>query len=417
MCLLLARQWRALNALLLGEHEAGHLGFEVRRLRRRLVLLAALLVAPLVAAAGAIGFVGLVAPHLVRRVIGADHRRLLPGAALAGALMLMRSRLDRARGRDAGRAARGHTHEPAGRPVLPVARGLAAARAAMLSARDLQLRRNGGALLSGVDLQLRGGEVLGVLGANGAGKSTLLAAWPASCRPRRARSGSTTGPCEAWSARGQARRRAVLPQTPPPALDLPVREVVEMGAYRFPELSPDAVAALSVRALDEADAGRLADRRYPALSGGEQQRVQFARVLAQCLAAPAATSLPACLLLDEPVAGLDPPRQHGILRSARRLGRRDGRRGAGGAARCEPGRAVVRPARAAGGWPLPARPAAARARSAAGAGRGLRHAGPRGRAHRSRRGGCWCGSNRRRTARAGPVAASGPPNCCITNRN
>jgi len=82
-------QWRALNALLLGEREALHLGFELQRLRARLILLVTLLVGPLVAVTGIIGFVGLVVPHLVRLVVGADHRPLLPLSLLAGALILV----------------------------------------------------------------------------------------------------------------------------------------------------------------------------------------------------------------------------------------------------------------------------------------------------------------------------------------
>ena len=82
-------QWRALNALLLGEREALHLGFELQRLRAWLILQVTLLVGPLVAATGIIGFVGLVVPHLVRLVVGADHRPLLPLSLLAGALILV----------------------------------------------------------------------------------------------------------------------------------------------------------------------------------------------------------------------------------------------------------------------------------------------------------------------------------------
>nr|WP_026641397.1 MULTISPECIES: iron ABC transporter permease [Bordetella] len=84
----LMRQWRAMNALLLGEREAQHLGFALVAVRYRLVVATALIVGPLVAATGGIGFVGLVVPHLVRMTLGADHRWLLPGSMLAGALAL-----------------------------------------------------------------------------------------------------------------------------------------------------------------------------------------------------------------------------------------------------------------------------------------------------------------------------------------
>jgi len=81
-------QWRLMNALLLGEREAQHLGFVLVSVRRRLILATALIVGPLVAATGGIGFIGLVAPHLVRLTVGANHRTLLPASALAGALTL-----------------------------------------------------------------------------------------------------------------------------------------------------------------------------------------------------------------------------------------------------------------------------------------------------------------------------------------
>ncbi len=85
----LPRRATALNALLLGESEARHLGFEVERLKRELVLCTALGVGAAVAAAGLIGFIGLVVPHLLRLLVGPDHRILLPASAMAGAALLL----------------------------------------------------------------------------------------------------------------------------------------------------------------------------------------------------------------------------------------------------------------------------------------------------------------------------------------
>lgn len=84
----LLRHWRMLNALLLGEREAHHLGFSLKSLRQRLILLVSLIVGPMVAVTGGIGFVGLVMPHLVRMWLGADHRWVLPASAISGALAL-----------------------------------------------------------------------------------------------------------------------------------------------------------------------------------------------------------------------------------------------------------------------------------------------------------------------------------------
>ncbi len=89
VALWLPRRAEALNALLLGESEARHLGIEVESLKRELVFCTALGVGAAVAAAGLIGFVGLVVPHLVRLLSGPDHRVLLPASLLAGASLLL----------------------------------------------------------------------------------------------------------------------------------------------------------------------------------------------------------------------------------------------------------------------------------------------------------------------------------------
>jgi len=89
MSLWLMGQWRVMNALLLGEREAQHLGYALKRVRAQLVLACALMIGPLVAATGGIAFVGLVVPHLVRMTLGANHRWLLPACVLGGALALV----------------------------------------------------------------------------------------------------------------------------------------------------------------------------------------------------------------------------------------------------------------------------------------------------------------------------------------
>lgn len=87
--IVLWRSAHALNVLLLGEAEAFHLGTDVNRLKRRIVITAALMVGAGVGSAGIIGFVGLVVPHLLRLFAGAEHRFVLPGSALLGALIMV----------------------------------------------------------------------------------------------------------------------------------------------------------------------------------------------------------------------------------------------------------------------------------------------------------------------------------------
>ncbi len=78
-----------LDALALGEREAGHVGVDVERLKRRLVAQVALAVGAGVAISGTVGFVGLIAPHIVRLLLGPAHRTLLPAAALFGGAFLV----------------------------------------------------------------------------------------------------------------------------------------------------------------------------------------------------------------------------------------------------------------------------------------------------------------------------------------
>jgi iron complex transport system permease protein len=77
-----------LNVLLLGEEEAAHLGVNVARVQTAVYLLASLLTGVAVSVSGAIGYLGLLVPHLGRMVVGNDHRTLLPTAALGGAIVL-----------------------------------------------------------------------------------------------------------------------------------------------------------------------------------------------------------------------------------------------------------------------------------------------------------------------------------------
>jgi len=80
---------RALDLLLLGERHAEALGVDVQRLRQRLLLLASAVTALAVTAAGTIGFVGLVIPHLMRLLFGSLHRAVLPASAIGGGLLLV----------------------------------------------------------------------------------------------------------------------------------------------------------------------------------------------------------------------------------------------------------------------------------------------------------------------------------------
>jgi iron complex transport system ATP-binding protein len=183
----------------------------------------------------------------------------------------------------------------------------------MLEARAVSFHVGARALVQGVSLDLRPGEILALVGPNGAGKSTLLRLLAGDLQPSEGAILLDGAPLRGFGARALALRRAVLPQQTVLQFAFSAREVVLMGR------SPHLGFAASERghdhdvvdwAMDETDTVDLAARSYPTLSGGEQQRVSLARVLAQ--EAP-------ILLLDEPTASLDIHHQELVMETARSM--------------------------------------------------------------------------------------------------
>jgi len=195
-----------------------------------------------------------------------------------------------------------------------------------LRARQLCIRRQHKDVLSNVGLQLCGGDVLAVLGANGAGKSTLLSTLAGELTPSSPDTHITLNghALDTLSRKDQARQRAVLPQKSGLAFDLDVHQVVAMGAYPYPELDDGIVQKLSDDAMGHAQVFELAHRPYLELSGGEQQRVHYARALLQLLCGLHQARDGRYMLLDEPTSSLDPLHQHHLLESVRRLARHHG---------------------------------------------------------------------------------------------
>lgn len=192
----------------------------------------------------------------------------------------------------------------------------------MIALSDVHVTLGGRAVLRGVSVLLRAGDVLALTGPNGAGKSTLLRVASGEQAPSAGMVEVSGHPLRRMHPAHWSRRRAVLPQRSGLAFPFTVREVVDLG--RSPHLASarpaDHVRAVAW-AMRAAGVEAIADRRYPQLSGGEQQRVQLARILAQ-LDPGHDVREPRWLFLDEPVAGLDPAYQHGLLSLARRVARR-----------------------------------------------------------------------------------------------
>lgn len=193
-----------------------------------------------------------------------------------------------------------------------------------LVAEDVRIVRGGRALLDGVSVTLRPGELLAVVGKNGAGKSTLLGALGGDVAIDGGRVQLNGAPLSGFGSTALARARAVLAQETQLAFDFPVCEVVALGRYarRGDDAARNAAAVGACMALTHVDG--LAQRAVTTLSGGERARVHLARVLAQLDAHEAEHHAPRYALLDEPAASLDLAHQidlFALLRRVSRLGR------------------------------------------------------------------------------------------------
>lgn len=180
-------------------------------------------------------------------------------------------------------------------------------------AREVAVRVGAATLLAGVSLTVSAGECVALVGPNGAGKSTLLRVLSGELAPAAGAAFLKGRPLGTYDARALARERAVLPQSVHVAFPFLVDEVVRMGAGdRRGARVEDAVT----ESLARAGVAHLRARIITTLSGGEQQRVHFARVLVQ-LACGDAEGGGGLLLLDEPTSSLDLRHQLDLLASVR----------------------------------------------------------------------------------------------------
>jgi len=194
-------------------------------------------------------------------------------------------------------------------------RDAAATVAPLIEARGVSVRYGPHTVLTPTDLTIGAGATTVIVGPNGAGKTTLMRALTGELAPSSGAVLFDGADIATLSAATLARRRAVLPQATRLSFPFTVHEVVRLGCPAGRDDSAR-IAAL----LERVDLAGFGHRYYQQLSGGEQQRVQLARVLAQLdigRDGAGEGDLPRALFLDEPTSSLDIRHQIAVLEIAR----------------------------------------------------------------------------------------------------
>lgn len=187
---------------------------------------------------------------------------------------------------------------------------------ALLNAAHIGVSLHGKQLLQDINLQLDKGEVTAVIGPNGAGKTSLIRALTGDLPLNQGRVLLNDKDLKYCSLQEKAKQLALLPQHTELNFSFPVKDVVHLG--RIPHASgqheDNRIVNESLRAVDMLDRSQ---EHYTWLSGGEQQRVQLARVMAQVWRAEDAPNR--LMVLDEPTASLDVAHTRQLMHCIRNL--------------------------------------------------------------------------------------------------
>ena len=183
----------------------------------------------------------------------------------------------------------------------------------MLKVTQLSYQHQRDTLLSDITFDLLPGELLVVLGPNGAGKSTLLKCCAGTLKPSQGSIHLNNTTLEQWPLNELAQSRAVLTQQLSIPFALRVHEVVSLGLSPWSLNSKEQDKAIT-HVLNMVGMAHFSDRVFNSLSGGEQQRVQLARVLVQLLAHGEQDLTGKLLFLDEPISALDLQQQQIVMR-------------------------------------------------------------------------------------------------------
>lgn len=190
----------------------------------------------------------------------------------------------------------------------------------MLQATNITYTIGSKTILNNISMDAHAGEILVIAGPNGAGKSTLLKILSEKIKLETGCVTINNRNLVQYKPKELAKIRAVLSQSISTGLPFQVEEVIMMGRYPYFDEYPNEIDRAVVKEIiQELDIEHLSDRAYATLSGGEQQRVQLGRVLAQIWKEEKDSAGTKYLFLDEPVSSLDLYHQQTVLQTASRL--------------------------------------------------------------------------------------------------
>ncbi|PWJ44307.1 heme ABC transporter ATP-binding protein [Sediminitomix flava] len=185
----------------------------------------------------------------------------------------------------------------------------------MLSAKHIHHQIRGNQILSDLNLEVKPGELLSVLGANGAGKSTLLKILTGDTPLSEGQISFDQKGINDFKVTDLAKKRAVLSQNFQLSFPYTVDEVVMMGRLPY-STGVKRDKELAAEMMDKTNTYQFKDRVFSSLSGGEQQRVQLARALTQLWDEDDA---PKYLFLDEPTSNMDIIQQQQVFELVKKL--------------------------------------------------------------------------------------------------
>jgi len=188
----------------------------------------------------------------------------------------------------------------------------------MILASDISFSNQGRQILRPMTLSFQQPEFVAILGPNGAGKSTLLQMLAGLFAPTTGSIIFNKRPVSQWKTTELARQRSFLHQQNNISGSFTVAEILEMGRYPYFDLNPSAGDnALVENSILELGLTQKRQQIYQTLSGGEQQRIQFARTLLQLQETDRPDLNNKVMFLDEPLNNLDLQYQYALMQQAR----------------------------------------------------------------------------------------------------